>query len=74
MAHLRKERLPVGTYHKLQPRKFGPFRIIKKIQDNAYVLDLPPHLQISPTFNVSNLHVYYPPDGALISIDDSGSL
>lgn len=33
---------------KLHARTTGPFGIIKKLGSNAYLLDLPPHLTISP--------------------------
>lgn len=33
---------------KLHARTTGPFGILKKLGSNAYLLDLPPHLTISP--------------------------
>ena len=40
------------------PRADGPFKILKKINDNAYKLGLPPDFGISPTFNISDLKPY----------------
>ncbi|XP_024014001.1 uncharacterized protein LOC112088080 [Eutrema salsugineum] len=39
-VHLRKERFPAERNSKLMPRVDGPFEIIRKINDNAYQLDL----------------------------------
>ncbi|PKU83407.1 RNA-directed DNA polymerase [Dendrobium catenatum] len=64
MLRVRKERLPMGTYTKLSPRKIGPFPVLRKINDNAYVIDLPAELHTSSTFNVSDIHSYHPPDDA----------
>jgi hypothetical protein len=33
----------------------GPFKIIAKINDNAYKLELPPKFGVSPNFNISDL-------------------
>ncbi|KAK8933702.1 hypothetical protein KSP39_PZI015574 [Platanthera zijinensis] len=57
---LRKERLPAGLHHKLMPKKYDPFPISRKINDNAYVVDLPPSINISKTFNVNDLSPFYP--------------
>ena len=47
--HLHKDRFPPGKFGKL-PRVDGPFKIIEKIRDNAYKLDLPGDYDISPIF------------------------
>lgn len=67
MVHLQKERFPIREYHKLQTKKFSPFRIVKKISKNAYILDLPVDWKISSTFNVLDMFEYHPPDEAWIS-------
>jgi hypothetical protein len=53
--HLRKDHFPNLRKSKLMPRADGPFKIIEKINDNAYKFELPPEFRVSPTFNISDL-------------------
>ncbi|GKC31597.1 RNA-directed DNA polymerase [Tanacetum coccineum] len=56
--HLRKERFLEGRFGKLKPRGDGPFRVLKKINDNTYKIELPGHYNVSATFNVADLSPY----------------
>jgi hypothetical protein len=60
MVYLNKGHLPTGTSGKLRNKKYGPCKIIKKINDNAYVVDLLENLAISSTFNVVDIFEYFP--------------
>ena len=60
MVHLRKGHFPTGTYNKLKMKKFGPCKIVKRHDsDNAYEVELPTKLNISPVFNILHLIEYY---------------
>ncbi|XP_049405065.1 uncharacterized protein LOC125868469 [Solanum stenotomum] len=54
-VHMRKERFPSKRKTKLDPRGSGPYKVLERIGDNAYKLDLPGEFQVSATFNVSDL-------------------
>jgi translation initiation factor IF-1 len=57
-VHLRKDRFPDLRKSKLMPRAAVPFKVLEKINDNAYKLELPPEFGVSPTFNISDLKPY----------------
>jgi hypothetical protein len=56
--HLRKGRFLELQKSKLLPRADGPFKVLEKINDNAYKLDLPANFRVSPTFNNADLKPY----------------
>jgi hypothetical protein len=56
--HLRKEQFPDLRKSKLMPRVDGPFKVLEKINENAYKLDLPVDFGVSPTFNIADLKPY----------------
>jgi hypothetical protein len=56
--HLRKERFSDLRKSKLMPRANGPFKVLEKINENVYMLDLPADFGLSPTFNIADLKPY----------------
>jgi hypothetical protein len=67
LAHLRKERFSRGTYNKLKIKKIGPCKVLKKFGANAYEIELPDGIGISPIFNISNLYPYKPEETGMES-------
>ena len=56
--HLRKDRFSELRKSKLMPRATGPFKVLEKINYNAYKLDLPTDFVVSTTFNIVDLKPY----------------
>jgi hypothetical protein len=53
--HLRKKQFPDLRKSKLMRRADGPFKVLKRINENAYKLNLFVNFRVSPTFNIVNL-------------------
>ena len=56
--YLRRERFSKGTYHKLNTKKIGLCKVLKQINENAYLVDLHKEFHINPIFNVENVYPY----------------
>jgi hypothetical protein len=58
-VHFRKDRFPERCKSKLLPRVDGPYKLLAKINDKAYKIDLPTNVfGVSNTFNVADLAPY----------------
>jgi len=63
--------LRFGKRGKLSPRFIGPFKILKRVNDQAYQLDLPPELEgIHNTFHVCYLRKCLADEVNVIPLDD----
>jgi hypothetical protein len=65
--HLRKDQFPTLRRSKLMPRVASPFKVLTKINDNYYILDLPAEFGVSTSFNVADLKPYMGEDDELPS-------
>ncbi|WVZ71195.1 hypothetical protein U9M48_019810 [Paspalum notatum var. saurae] len=65
--HLHKERFSDLRKSKLMPRTAGPFKVLEKINDNVYKLELLADFGVSPTFNIADLKPYLGEEDELAS-------
>jgi hypothetical protein len=61
MIRIRPERFPLETVKKLQARSASPFKVLKRIGSNAYIIELPSNYGISSTFKIKDLVAYKGP-------------
>nr|XP_020197508.1 uncharacterized protein LOC109783306 [Aegilops tauschii subsp. strangulata] len=61
--NLRKDQFPEKRKSKLMPRGDGPFKVLAKINNNAYKIELPEDYAMSPTFNVADLSPCFDQEG-----------
>jgi len=40
------------------PRRDGSFQVLKKINDNTYIIDLPANYGVISSFNINNLSTF----------------
>jgi len=71
-VHLRKDRFPEQHKSKLQPRADGPFKVLRKINDNAYEIDLPSTYGVSTSFNVFDLSPFFGLEESRMTLFEGG--
>ena len=56
----KRSSLSLGKYKKLSARYCGPYAVIKRVNNQAYELLLPPHIKVHNVFHISLLKKYVP--------------
>ena len=67
----KKSSLRLGKHKKLAYRYCGPFRVTKRIGEQAYELELPSHLHVHNVFHVSLLKQYIADSSHVLDHDDT---
>ena len=67
----KKSSLRLGKHKKLAYRYCGPFKVTKRIGEQAYELDLPSHLHVHNVFHVSLLKQYIADSSHVLDHDDT---
>jgi hypothetical protein len=65
--HLQKERFSDLRKSKLMSHADGPFKILEKINNNTYKLELTPEFGVSPIFNILDLRPYLGEEDEILS-------
>jgi hypothetical protein len=74
-VYLSKDHYLKDDYNKLTHRKFRPYPILEKFDENVYRVKLSKDMHISNVFNIRHLHKYYGENISLRSnFHQSGSL
>ena len=55
----KKSSLSLGEYKKLGARYVDPFKFIKKVNDRAYRLELPPRIKVHSVFRYTVYNMKY---------------
>jgi hypothetical protein len=57
---LNTDRFPHERNSKFKPRSDGPYKVLKRINDNAYIIDIPTSKYLmSNTFNIKDLSPFH---------------
>ena len=70
MVHLKKGRFPIGTYNKMKMKKFFLCRILRNFDSvNAYEVELPDDMDVSPIFNYIDFYEYHESYDEVVVLD-----